>query len=42
MITVSLEWIAQRVNGELFGPDRQINNVTTDSRNLQQMTCFSR
>lgn len=40
MITVSLEWIAQRVNGELFGPDRQINNVTTDSRNLQQDDVF--
>ncbi|MDM7859526.1 UDP-N-acetylmuramoyl-tripeptide--D-alanyl-D-alanine ligase [Alteromonas sp. ASW11-36] len=40
MITVSLEWIAEQVGGELIGPNRQVDSVTTDSRNLRQGDVF--
>lgn len=40
MLAVSLQWIAERVNGELHGPDLTINSVTTDSRELKAGDVF--
>ncbi len=40
MITVSLEWIAQQVEGNMIGADRQITGVSTDTRTIQSGDIF--
>ncbi|WP_100643087.1 UDP-N-acetylmuramoyl-tripeptide--D-alanyl-D-alanine ligase [Alteromonas facilis] len=40
MISVSLQWIADHVNGTLKGADLVINSVTTDTRQLGEGSVF--
>ncbi|AWL12926.1 UDP-N-acetylmuramoyl-tripeptide--D-alanyl-D-alanine ligase [Saliniradius amylolyticus] len=40
MIAVTLEWIAQQLNGRLEGSDIEVNNVSTDTRSLQPGDLF--
>lgn len=40
MITVTLEWIAQQVDGQLTGENLSISGVSTDTRNIQPGELF--